>query len=116
MGGTNSTGKRAVLPPDYQQHNTNIRFHAAHSMAAENISAKKVVSIRALSRMSSFSQESFEIPQFTNPDNSIDIADRIGELYVVDSYYVYVDFRSCCGRCELKYDPLVHKLMPVRFT
>ena len=29
-GGTNSTGKRAVLPPDYQQYNTNSRFHAAH--------------------------------------------------------------------------------------
>ena len=57
-------------------------------MAAENISTKKVVSIRALSRMSTFSQVTSESPQFTNLDNSIDIADRIGELYVVDSYYV----------------------------
>ena len=85
-------------------------------MAAEDISAKKVTSIRALSRMSTFSQVTSESPQFTNLDNSIDVADRIGELYAVDSYYVYVDLRSCCGRCELKYDPLVHKLMPVRFT
>ena len=54
VGGTNSTGKRAVLPPDYQQYNTNSRFHAAHYMAADNVSAKKVVSIRALSRMSIF--------------------------------------------------------------
>ena len=82
-------------------------------MAAENISAKKVVSIRALSRMSNFSLVTSEIPQFTNLDNSIDVADLIGKLYVVDSY---VDLRSFCGRCELKYDPLVHKLMPVRFT
>ena len=85
-------------------------------MAAENISAKKVVSIRALSRMSTFSQVTSESPQFTNLDNSIDVADRIGELYVVHSYYVYVDLRSCCCRCELKYDPLVHILMSVRFT
>ena len=63
-----------------------------------------------------FSQVTSESPQFTNVDNSIDVADRIGELYVVDSYYAYVDLRSCCGRCELKYYPLVHKLMPVRFT
>ena len=33
------------------------------------------------------SQVTFESPQFTNLDNFIDIADRIGELYVVDSYY-----------------------------
>ena len=66
--------------------------------------------------MSIFSQVSFESPQFTNLDNSIDIADSIGELYVVDSYYVHVDLRSCCGRSELKYDPLDHKLIPVRFT
>ena len=81
-------------------------------MAAENISAKNVVNIRALSKMSIFSHVSFEIPQFTNLDNSIDIADSIGELYVVDSYYVhvYVDLRSCCGRSELKYDPLVHNV------
>ena len=59
-------------------------------------------------------QVSFESPQFTNLDNSIDIADNIGELYVVDSYYV-CRFDSCCGRSELKYDPLVHKLIPVRF-
>ena len=59
-------------------------------MAAKNISAKMVVSIRALSRMSTFSQVTSESPQFTNLDNSIDVADRIGELYVVDSYYVYV--------------------------
>ena len=88
-------------------------------MAAENISAKKVVSIRALSKMSicfACRGLSFESPQFTNLDNSIDIADRIGELYVVDSYYVYVDLRYCCGRSELKYDPLVHRLIPVRFT
>ena len=85
-------------------------------MAAENLSAKKVVSIRAFSRMSTFSQVTSESPQFTNLDNSIDVADRIGELCVVDSYYVYVDMRSCCGRCELKYDLQVHKLMPVRFT
>ena len=85
-------------------------------MAAENISVKKVVSIRALTRMSTFSQVTSESPQFTNLDNSINVARRIGELYVFDSYYVYVDLRSCCGRCELKYDPLVHKLMPVRFT
>ena len=83
-------------------------------MAAENISAKMVVSIRALSRMSTFSQVTSESPQFTNLDNSMDVAGRIGELYVVDSYYV--DLRSCCGRCELKYAPLDHKLMPVRFT
>ena len=38
--------------------------------------------------MSIFSHVSFETPQFTNLDNSIDIADSIGELYVVDSYYV----------------------------
>ncbi len=31
------------------------------------------------------SQVTFESPQFTNLDTSIDIADRIGELYVVDS-------------------------------
>ena len=105
-----------MLPPDYQQYNTNSRFHADHYIAADNICAKKVVSIRALSIMSIFSQVSFESPQFTNLDNSIDIADSIGELYVVDSYYVYVDLRSCCGRSELKYDPLVHKLIPVRFT
>ena len=74
-------------------------------MAGENISAKKVVSIRALGRMSIFVAVTFESLQFTNLDNSIDIADRIGEFYVVDSYYVYVDLRSCCGRCELKYDP-----------
>ena len=49
-------------------------------MAADNISAKKVVSIRALSKMSIYSQVSFESPQFTNLDNSIDIADSIGEL------------------------------------
>ena len=54
--------------------------------------------------MSIFSQVSFESPQITNLDNSIDIADSIGELYVVDSHY-YVDLRSCCGRSELKYDP-----------
>ena len=30
VGGTNYTGKRAVLPSDYQQYNTNSRFHAAH--------------------------------------------------------------------------------------
>ena len=57
-------------------------------MATENISAKKVVSIRVLSRMSTFSQVTSESPRFTNLDNSIDVADRIGESYVVDSYYV----------------------------
>ena len=57
-------------------------------MAAEDISAKKVISIRALSRMSTFSHVTSESPQFTNLDNSIDVADRNGELYVVDSYYV----------------------------
>ena len=56
-------------------------------MAAENISAKKVVSIRALSRMSMLVASTSESPQFTNLDNSRDIADRIGELFVVDSYY-----------------------------
>ena len=52
-----------------------------------------------------FSQVTSESPQFMNLDNSIDVADRIGELYVVHSYYVYVDLRSCCGRCELNYPP-----------
>ena len=52
-------------------------------MAAETIGAKKVVSIRVLSRMSTFSQVASKSSQFTNLDNSIDIADRIGELYVV---------------------------------
>ena len=46
------------------------------------------------------SQVTFESPQFTNLDNSIDIADRIGVLYVVDSC-IYIDFVCCCGRCEL---------------
>ena len=36
------------------------------------------------------SRVTFESPQFTNHDNSIDIADRVGELYEVDSYYVLV--------------------------
>ena len=76
-------------------------------MAAQNISAKNIASIHALSRMLTFSQVTSESPQFTNLDNSIDIADRIGELCVVKSYNVYVDLRSCCGRCELKYDHIV---------
>ena len=32
------------------------------------------------------SQVTFESPLFTNLDNAMDIADRIGALYVVDSY------------------------------
>ena len=36
------------------------------------------------------SQVTFESPQFTNLYNSINIADRIGELYVVDSNIMYM--------------------------
>ena len=48
---------------------------------------KSTISIRALSRMSMLVASTSESPQFTNLDNSRDIADRIGELFVVDSYY-----------------------------
>ena len=82
-------------------------------MAADNISAKKVVSIRALQLACRFlSQVTFESPQFTNLDNSIDIDDRIG-VHV----YNYVDLGSCYGRCEIKYYPFIgQKWIPVRFT
>ena len=79
-------------------------------MAAENISAKKVVSISSLSRMSFLSQVTFESPQFTNLDNSINIADRIGELYVVDSYICIFRFGMLLRQMRNKVLPLRSKM------
>ena len=52
-----------------------------------------------------FSQVTSESPQFTNLDNSIDIADRIGELYVVDSYYVLCRFEILLRQMRIKIWP-----------
>ena len=64
------------------------------------------------------SQVTFESPQFTNLDNSIDIADRIGELYVVDSYMICIcRFWILLRQMRNKILPkLSQKLIPVRFT
>ena len=60
-------------------------------MVADNLSAKKRLSAFMQSTECQFlSQLTFESTQFTNLDNSIHIADRIGELYVVDSYIMYM--------------------------
>ncbi len=55
------------------------------------------------------SQLTFESTQFTNLDNSIHIADRIGELYVVDSYI-------CICRFGILLRQMRNKILPLRPT
>ena len=55
------------------------------------------------------SQVTFESPQFTNLYNSIDIADRIGELYAVDSYI-------CICRFGILLWQMRNKILPLRPT